>query len=300
MSESSSGELVITESVVTITRDDVEQEISRLFGSPSQSGLVIRVHGEDGTDETRSEAFRELLSSLEMYDFHGSAKEIHVAAPDVDTITAALTVLGTARLKRRVFETVLLTFGKHLVDPLGRILDTTPGGQLLANMASIRDNLTTWIGRLQLTHETQRKLTEDIRRLLSDQYLAELAEHEEKVQRPRVAELAKDILHLIGTSFDNAFRNWPSHARSIAESVARRMGTSMSLRESPLVIRERIIEGLEEFLWIETSMELTGAVQQLCRQSRYQGLTADAPPELERELYHRFAQACWDIIAENS
>ncbi|GAB4534866.1 MAG: hypothetical protein Tsb0020_50320 [Haliangiales bacterium] len=287
------------EIAVAITRADVEQEIARLFGDRSQTGLVIRVHGEDGTDATRSEAFQELLDSLSMYDFHEGSEEIRVLSPDVETIASALAVLGLPRLKPQVFERILLTFGKHIVDPLGRILDTTPGGQLLANIASIRDNLLAWIGRLKLTHETQDKLTRDVRALFNDDYMAELAENEEKVQRPRVAEMAKEVLHLIGTTFDQAFRNWPSHAETIADSVARRMGNNMTLRESPVVIRERIIEALEEYLWIETSMELSGAVQQLFQQQSYRGLTADGPPDLQRSVYRKFAESCWEIIAEH-
>lgn len=284
---------------VTVTQADVEQEIARLFGKPSQAGLVIRVHGDDDTGAGRGEAFRELLDSLSMYEFHGDQKEIEVEPPSFEVIATALAVLGESRLKRRVFERILLTFGKHIVDPLGRILDTTPGGMLLANMSAIRDNLMAWIARIKLTKETQDKLTSDLRAVLSDAYLAELAEHEEKVQRPRVAELAKEVLHLIGATFERAFRNWPAHAKTIADSVSRRMASNMTLRESPLVIRERIIEGLEEYLWIETSVELSGAVQQLFQQPRYSGLLDSGPPALKRSSYRQFAEACWDIISEN-
>jgi hypothetical protein len=281
---------------VTVTESDVEQEIVRLFGNPAESGLVIRVQGEDLTHSGRIEAFRELLGSLTLYDF---SSEQRVEPPDADALTAALAVIGELRVKRRVFERILLTFGKQLVDPLGKILDTTPGGVLLANMTSIRDNLMAWIARLRLTQESQDKLTRDLRGLLSDQYLAGLAEHEEKVQRPRVTELAKEILRLIGGVFERAFRNWPQQARTIAESVVRRMSAGMTLRESPTVIRDRIIEALEEYLWIETSMELTGAVQQLMQQAQYQGLLSGGPPEVKRSSYRQFAEACWDIISEN-
>lgn len=281
---------------VTVTEADVEQEIVRLFGNPAETGLVIRVHGDDVTHSGRIEAFRELLGSLSLYDF---ASEQQVKPPDADALTAALAVIGEPRLKRRVFERILLTFGKQLVEPLGKILDTTPGGMLLANMTSIRDNLMAWIARLRLTQESQDKLTSDLRGLLSDEYLAELAEHEEKVQRPRVTELAKEILRLIGAVFERAFRNWPQQARTLADSVVRRMSSGMTLRESPNVIRDRIIEALEEYLWIETGTELTGAVQQLLRQPQYHGLLSGGPPELKRSSYCQFAEACWDIISEN-
>jgi len=281
---------------VTVTEADVEQEIVRLFGNPAETGLVIRVHGDDVTHSGRIEAFRELLGSLSLYDF---TSQQEVKPPDVDSLTAALAVIGELRLKRRVFERILLTFGKQLVEPLGKILDTTPGGMLLANMTSVRDNLMAWIARLRLTQETQDKLTTDLRGLLSDDYLAELAEHEETVQRPRVAAMAKEILRLIGGVFERAFRNWPQQARTLADSVVRRMSAGMTLRESPTVIRDRIIEALEEYLWIETGTELMGAVQQLLQQPQYHGLLSGGPPELKRSSYRQFAEACWDIISEN-
>lgn len=284
---------------VTISREDVEQEILRLFGDPSETGLVIRVHGEDANQTGRTQAFRVLLDSLAIYDFHGRTEEIAVKPPDMEAMTRALAVLGAPHLKRRLFEHILLTFGKRIVEPLGQILDTTPGGALLARMSSLREVVLGWIGDLKLTQETQQILTGDLRALLTDDYLAMLAEHEEQVQRPRVTVMAQEILHLIGSTFERAFRHWGTHARSIAESVSRRMGAKMTLRESPMVIRERIIEGIEEFLWIETSTELTGAIRQLFLQPQYRGLTAQGPPEIERRTYRKFAEACWDIVSEN-
>ncbi|MCG8422613.1 MAG: hypothetical protein MJE77_32255 [Proteobacteria bacterium] len=284
---------------ITISADDVENEIARLFGDPAQSGLVIRVQGGEDSVDGRSAAFHDLLESLRLYDFQKSEQELRVAPPDNDTIASALAVLARTRLKRRLFERVLLTFGKRIVEPLGRILDTTPGGALFGRMGQIRDNLLGWIQDLKLTHETQEILTEDLHKLLSDDYLAMLAEHEENVQRPRVTELAQQILHLIGVTFDHAFRQWPHHAKTIADSISRRMGSSMSLRESPVVIRERIIDGIDEFLWIETSTELSGALAQLFAQPQYQGLLGDQVPALQRPTYRKFAEACWEIIAEN-
>lgn len=281
-----------------VSEADVEKEIARLFGDPNQTGLIIRVQGEDKSDGGRSEAFRELLASLEMYEYRAQAAEIRVEPPDVETITKALSVLGLPRIKRQLFERILMTFGKRIADPLGKILETTPGGALRDRMFDLRDDLLRWVADLRLTHETQGMLAGDLRRLLTDDYLTMMAEHEEKEQRPRVAELAQELLHLIGAIFERAFRQWPVHARSIAESVAGRMGASLSLRESPIVIRDRIIEGILEYLWIETSTDLTGAVHQLFAQPRYAGLTS-GPPEIERDTYRKFAEACWDIVSEN-
>ncbi|MEM9488295.1 MAG: hypothetical protein AAGC55_04065 [Myxococcota bacterium] len=283
---------------ITISLADVEREIYQLFGDPSDVGLVIRVLGGDGSAAGRTAAFRELLNSLQLYDFHES-KDIAVAAPDSKTIASALAILGQPRLKRRLFEHILLTFGKSIVDPLGEILDTTPSDSLLTRMSDIRAGLFRWITDLKLTHETQDMLLGDLRQLLSDEYLAMLAEHEENVQRPRATELAQQILHLVGSTFERAFRQWPEHATVIADSVARRMGGRLSLRESPHVIRDRIIDGIQEFLWIETSTELSGALRQLFSQPQFVGITGEKPERLERTAYREFAAACWDIITEN-
>ena len=284
---------------ITVSEADVENEIARLFGGRDQAGLVIRVQGGDGSAAGRSAAFRDLLASLKLYDFHKKREEIRVAPPDKETIASALAVLANPGLKRRLFERILLTFGKHIVDPLGQILDTTPGGALLERMALIRDHLLDGIRKLKLTYETQEILVDDLQKLLSDEYLTMLAEHEENVQRPRVTQLAQQILHLIGTTFERAFRQWPHHADTIASSISRRMGSSLTLRESPVVIRERIVEGIHEFLWIETSTELSGAIGQLFGQARSQGIIGEQEPSLERDTYRQFAEACWEIISEN-
>jgi hypothetical protein len=280
-----------------LTAADVEREIVRLFGDPTQSPLVIRVQDADGAG--RVEAFRELLDSLSMYGFQANDTEVLVHAPDTETIARALAVLSQPRLKRQLFERILTTIGKHIVDPLAQILETTPGGALHQRMRSLREDLLGWVAAIKLTHETQRMLTDDLVRLLSDDYLAMLADHEERVQRPRVAQLAQDILRLIATIFDGAFRRWPEHARTIATSIARRMDARLSLRQSPIVIREHIISGIQEFLWIETGTEIAGAAQQLFQQPKYHGLSPDGPPAIERETYRDFAEACWEIVARN-
>ena len=284
---------------ITVSPEDVEKEIIRLFGDPNETGLVITVHGGEDSADSRYEAFRELLHSLAIYDFQSQANTVSVRPPDLGTMTKALAILGQPYLKRRLFERILLTFGKRIVEPLGRILDTTPEGLLLERMAVLRDTMLNWIADLELTHETQQMLTDDLRALLSDEYLGMLAEHEEKVQRPRVTELAQEVLHIIGSTFERAFRLWPKHARSIAESVSRRMGTHLTLSESPMVIRERIVEGIQEYLWIETGTELQAVLIQVFSQQQFTGLTKDGTPEIDKESYRSFAEACWDIIAEN-
>jgi hypothetical protein len=279
-----------------VTPADVEREIVRLFGDPAQSSLVIRVH--DADESARVEAFRELLDSLEMYGI-ATDGEILVSPPDHDALTRALSVLSLPRLKRKLFARILTTIGKHIVEPLAAILETTPGGALHQRMLALRGHLIGWVGELKLTHETQRMLTDDLARLFSDEYLTLLAEHEEKVQRPRVAQLAQDILRLIASVFAAAFRRWPDHARTIAATISRRMDARLSLRQSPTAIREHIISGIQEFLWIETGTEIAGATQQLFLQPCYAGISDSGPPEINRETYREFAEACWDIVSRN-
>jgi hypothetical protein len=280
---------------------DVEREIMRLFTSSTSGGhVVVRVHGDDRSPTSRRDAFRELLESLAMYDEryrHG--QQVLVEPPSFVAIRQGLGVLGDERLKRRLFEQVLKTFGARMIDPLGEMLDTMPGGALLTRMEALREQILGGVDELGLTHETQQILRGDLRRLLTEDYLVLLAEHEENVQRPRVKELAKEVLQLIGETFQRAFRHWPAHAERIAESVARRLGQSVELKENPGVIRTRIVEGVEEFLWVETSTDLSGALTQLFRQQRYAGLIAGAAPEPGRDIYHEFALTCWDLIEGN-
>jgi hypothetical protein len=138
----------------------------------------------------------------------------------------------------------------------------------------------------------------DLGRLLTDEYLTMLAEHEERVQRPRVKMLAQEVLQLVGATFQRAFRHWHDNAAQIAESVSRRFGARLKLGAHPTVIRTRIVDALEEFLWIETSAELSGALSQVFAQKAYEGLVQAPRIQVERAVYHEFAEACWDLIAE--
>jgi hypothetical protein len=139
----------------------------------------------------------------------------------------------------------------------------------------------------------------DLRQLLNDDYLSMLAEHEEKVQRPRVKQLAQEVLQLVGSTFQRAFQHWHENAAQIADSVSRRFGKKLRLGAHPTLIRTRIVEALEEFLWVETSAELSGALSQLFGQRVYVGLVAEPRIEVDRSVYHDFAEACWEIIAEH-
>jgi hypothetical protein len=52
-------------------------------------------------------------------------------------------------------------------------------------------------------------------------------------------------------------------------------------------------------LWIETGTEIAGAARQLFAQPKYHGLSDGEPPEIRREMYRDFAEACWDIVANS-
>jgi hypothetical protein len=278
-----------------VSEVDVEQEVLRLFGA-ADVGLVVTVRGDAGE---RGEAFRELLDSLALYDDrYRTGEAIEVEPPDVESLRRALGVLGEPRVKRRLFERILQVFGSELLNPLGEVMTTQAGGTLQGHMDRFRNDVLLSVGTLPLTQETREVLLGDLSGLLTDEYIAMLADHEEQVQSPRVKEMAQAALHLIGEVFQRAFRHWGENASRLAESVHRRLGGRVRLKESPVVVRQRIVEGIEEFLWVETSTELSGALEQLFHQDKYRGV-ADLAPRVERRLYAQFAGACWDIIQDN-
>jgi len=275
-----------------VSSDDVEQELLRLFGAPSNRHLVVRVQGADRSQE-RSLAFEELKRSLEMYQAVGPIKP-----PDAKTIAKALSVLTQKNLQHRLFERILSTFGRDLVDPLARILDRGNGGPLLTRMTDLRTAMLDGIGELHLSRETREVLLADLSQLMSDDYLSLLAEHEENAQRPRIKKLAQEVLHLVGTTFQRAFLHWPVHAERIAHSVHRRFSATMALGEQPVAIRTHIVSAIAEFLSVETSAELSGALSQLFSQREYAGLIESSEIHLAPSTYDDFAQACWEIVAD--
>lgn len=276
-----------------ITKQDVEQEVERLFGS---EGVVMRVLSDDPSQSARDAAFGELLESLRMY---GYTDAVTVEAPGTDAIYKGLAVLSKEHLQRQLFQRILLTFGGKVVNPLVAILDSTPDG-VRTRMRDLRSTLLATVAQLKISHETASLLRDDLGRLLSTEYLDMLAEHEEKVQRPLAEKLAHEILHMIGATFQRAFKRWPHHARTVADSVSRRMGARVSLRTSPKIIRDRIIEGIEDFLWVETSNELDGALRQLLQRYEWGKLVDRPPPQIDREVYREFAEACWDLVSNNA
>jgi hypothetical protein len=282
-----------------ISTADVEHELLVLFGAGKNRDLVVRVQGATHSAE-RSDAFQELLRSLSLYSSDISdAQGLTVAPPDAQTLTRALSVLSEARLQHRLFEYILSTFGRRLVDPLAEMLDAGEGGPLLERMVGLRSELLAGIRELGLTEETRAMLESDLAKLLADEYLSMLAEHEEKMQRPRVKKLAQEVLHLVGVTFQRAFRAWPEHAAQIGQAISRNFSTKVEIGEHPLLIRRRIVEAIAEFLWVETSSDLSGALSQLFAQRDYAGLVEGHAVDLPRAVYDEFAAACWQLVADH-
>ena len=284
-----------------VSASDIMAEIQRQFGAGSDAGLVIRVYGETGgPSEASTEAFREMLASLQMYDDRyriGGGDDVMVDPPSRAALTRGLSVLGRVEHQKRVLDHILTTFGRRLIDPLAQILDTTPAGALTVRLATARDLMLAQIANLKLTSESQHILTSDITKLLTPEYLAMVAEHEERVQSPQVKSLAQQILRLLGSTFHRALGRWPEHAEQIAASIARRNPAKVRLQDVPGLLRTQVTKGVEEFLWVETSTEIEGALGPLF--AAHQGLVAVRPPTLDRGVYHEFAEACWTIIIEH-
>jgi hypothetical protein len=274
------------------------EEVHRLFDAGPDTGLVIRVYGEEDGGPAADAAFREMLASLRMYDERfGAGVALKVEAPTRASLSRAMSILGREEHQRRILGHVLTTFGRRLIDPLGDQLDPGPAGSLLPRLGLMRDMFLAHAAELRLTPESQHILADDLRKLLSDDYLAMIAEHEERVQRPRVTRLAQEVLRLIGGTFRRALQRWPDHADRIAGSIARRLTGDVGLRDLPIVLREQITTGIEEFLWVETSTEIQGALHQLF--AEHKSAVTLAPAPLEREAYREFAGACWQIIADH-
>ena len=164
----------------------------------------------------------------------------------------------------------------------------------------LRDLFLAQIAELKLTHESQDMLTQDLMMAFDDAYLRMVAEHEERVQRPRVRKLAQEILRLVGSTFHSAlYVIWPEHAETIAMLITRRMKGQVHLREVPTLIRGQICAAIEDFLWLETA-----AKDRKFARAAFCVNTADCfsgpVPTLDRSLYREFAEACWEIIADYS
>jgi len=283
-----------------ITADDVKRELYRLFGTAGVEGeLVVSFYGGDD-DAGAIATFDELMCSLEMHAGGvpgGGLPDARVDAPDADMIERTLRVLGRRDLQRALLDDILTTFGKRLIDPLTDLLDTGPDGAIMDRLQTVRARVLEDVRALGVTHETKKILLGDLEKLLRDEYLKLLADEEEKVQRPRVRALAQDILRMIADVFYAALSRWPTHAGAIAQAARRRVDEQVTLRELPVLIRRQVVDAIEEFLWVETSNDIEGALRSMFASQR--GILA-APPTLEREAYREFAEGCWRLITSQT
>ena len=284
-----------------ITAEDVKRELYRLFGATGMGGgeLVVSFYGGDD-DAGAIATFDELMHSLEMHAGGlpgGGLPDAEVDAPDAEMIERTLRVLGRADLQRALLDDILTTFGRRLIDPLTELLDTGPDGAIMDRLQTVRARVLEDVRALGVTHETQKILLDDLERLLRDEYLKLLADEEEKVQRPRVRTLAQDILRMIADVFYEAFARWPEHARTIAHAARRRVGEKVTLRELPELIRRQVVDAIEEFLWVETSNDIQGALSSMFASQR--GILAE-PPALDREAYRELAGGCWRLITSQT
>ena len=280
-----------------ISAEDVRRELYRLFGAGSGPGeLVVSIRGAEGDDAAAVAAFDELMRSLAMHAggaAAGGLPDARVATPDALMIERALLVLARRELQRELLDQILTTFGGHLIDPLTALLDAGPEGAIMARLVLVRQRLLGDLDDLAVTHETRAIVRGDVERLLGDEYLAMLAEHEERVQRPRARKMAQEILRVIANAFHAALARWPSHARALAQAARRKVGDEVPLRELPALIRAQVVTGIEEFLWVETSNDIQGALGAMFGAQR--GILAE-PPALERDAYRAFAERCWHLI----
>src|ERR1700761_3134611 len=133
------------------------EEIQRLFDVSPDSGLVVRVYGEQGGDNDAT--FREMLDSLRMHDqrFY-EPTAVKVEPPSRAALTRAMSVLGRTEHQRRILGHVLTTFGRRLINPLNEQLDNRP---LLPRLGLMRDMFQAHVTGLGLTPASQQELSAD-------------------------------------------------------------------------------------------------------------------------------------------
>ncbi|APR86453.1 Hypothetical protein A7982_11802 [Minicystis rosea] len=269
------------------TAEEALLEVQRLFDAGPDSGLTVRVYGGSPTGD----AFRELLDSLRMYDDrYREGRDVLVHAPSRASLSRALATLGGGEQRRRAIGHALETFGPRLVHPLGEVIEDSPGA-LPARLSMMRDIVLAQIASLRLTPESQRLLSNDMRRLLSDEYLGLLAENEEHIERPRVRALAREILRLLGATFQRALVGLPAAADGIAGEIEPRLSGDHPLREMPARVRREITAAVEGYLREATSAELEASLTALFAEHGV------SPTPLPRDGYREVAERCWEIVA---
>ncbi len=278
---------------------DVRRAIEDLFDAGADSGLVIRVYGEDGRSAAALDTFREMLASLKMHDDQnaGALGDGLVPTPDRRAIGKALSLLGHEPIQRSILDHVLTTFGRKLIDPLGALLDRTPEGSLMGRLTMLRDIFLAQVTGLHLTQESQQILSGDIKKLLGEEYLAMIVDNEEKVQRPRVRRLAQQLLQVVGVRFRGALQRWPNRADEIVDGICGRLPERLRLKAIPPLVKTLVVSAIQNYLWEETSPRLEADLVPLFRE--HAEIVKAAPKALDREAYLEFAEFAWTEIEKH-
>jgi hypothetical protein len=234
-------------------------------------------------------ALRDLVRAL---DARAPGEEQSALDLDDASLAAAICTLARERHRRRLLVSALTSVGRRLIDPLADILETSIGGGAPLRLARLREVVLAHVGNTALTQETRQILGDDLRKLLDDAYLAMLADHEERVQRPKVEALAHQVFRVVGGVFGEALARIPEHAARIAHDVVADAGA----RPPVDALRRRIVDELEGYFFEQTHVSLEADVTSLF--AAQPGLVAARPPALERGAFRETAEACWDVLAE--
>jgi hypothetical protein len=267
--------------------------VVKIGGQALTTGLGGTADGE--IDESTRAAIRELTQSLAMYSGVTVPGDAEVSAPPLETISRALHALADPVARGKALGAALSIFGRRVVAPLERLLaarDSGPTARLIQWRAAVRNGVTD----LRLAHETTQIIRNDLDRVFTDEYLHMLGENEEKTLRPRLAELAHRVLDVLASTFHRALDRFGSNADRVAVGIVRQLPRSMALRDLPSLVKHGFVAAVGEFLAVETSADLRGALHTLSGQ--YSDVVPSGQPlGFADEWYHDLAQECWDVIA---
>jgi hypothetical protein len=268
--------------------------VVKIGGQALPSGFGGTAGGDEVDEGTRA-AIRELTQSLAMHSGVTVPGDAVVAAPPRETISRALHALADPIARGKALGAALSIFGRRVVAPLERLLaarNSGPTARLVQWRAALRNGL----ADLRLAHETTQILRGDLARVFTDEYLHMLGENEEKTLRPRLAELAHRVLDVLASTFHRALDRFGANADRVAIGIVRQLPRSMALRNLPSLVKQGFVAAVGEFLAVETSADLRGALHTLSGQ--YSDVVpAGQPLGFADEWYRDLAQECWDVIA---
>jgi hypothetical protein len=277
-----------------LTDEEVMREFARLFGGEREGGLRVTVPDAPHDAITGPAALRELVASMHMHDPDSRAGELMVDAPHPRAIARGLSVLAQEENQKALLDRALGTFGRRVIDPLARMLDKHGEGATLNRLGMLRDLFLVQVRDLGLSHESEEILLGDLRKLLDDGYLSMVAEHEERVQRPRGAKLAQSVLRAIGSTFHAELARWKDVSDEVAARIAGRLPRRMPLGDCPRALREAAVTEIEDVLWKATHEVLAAELERLF--AKHRDLVPVSPDPPGRAQYRKLAEAAWTIV----